>query len=112
MADSTFNLKYLFTGEGVKDWYKALGAGWRIAVMVALAFFLLTGIRGCFTKISPNVNKPHVIVTPFAKVEKIDQSNVQVSVTEKNWEVSLGMGAIRYDNKDGVIIGGTIKRKF
>jgi hypothetical protein len=107
-----FDLTYLFTGEGIKDWYKALGAGWRIGVMCLLGFLLLSGIRGCFTKVSPNVNKPHVIVTPFAKVEKIDQSNVQISMTEKNWELSLGMGVMRYDNKDGVIMGGTIKRKF
>jgi len=29
-----FNLKYLFVGEGKKDWFKAMGLGWRLAVII------------------------------------------------------------------------------
>ena len=107
-----FSLKYFLLGKGLPDWFSAWGSGWRIILTIILLFFLISGIRGCFVKEPKNINKPHVIVTPFAKVEKIDQSNVQVSVEEKPWEVSLGGAVLRFDNKDGVLVGGMIKRKF
>ena len=107
-----FSLNYLIAGEGIKDWYKALGNGWRIAVIVTLGAFLILGIRGCFVKQPQNINKPHVIVTPFAKVEKIDQTSTQISMTEKTWEAGLGGGAITYDNKSGVGVWGWLKKKW
>lgn len=29
-----FNLSYLIKGEGAKDWYKAVGNGWRFSVIL------------------------------------------------------------------------------
>ena len=29
-----FNLGYLIKGEGAKDWYKALGNGWRLGFII------------------------------------------------------------------------------
>lgn len=31
---SKFNLKYFFVGDGAKDWFKALGNGWRLLVII------------------------------------------------------------------------------
>lgn len=107
-----FDLGYFIKGSGLEDWWKALGLGWRLIVFGVFIFFLISGIRGCFVKEPKNVNKPHVVVTPFAKVEKIDQSNVQVSIDEKTWEVGIGAGALTFDNKNGGLIGGWVRRRF
>ncbi len=110
-----FNLLYFFKGAGLEDWWKALGLGWRLLVIGVGVIVLLSGARtvvGWFIKPQQNVNKPTVVVTPFARVDKIDQTSTQISMNEKSWELSLGMGVMRYDNKDGVIVGATIKRKF
>lgn len=111
-----FNLKYLFAGEGAKDWWKALGNGWRIGVFILIAILLAAGgvqvWRFFFPVKSGNVNKPHAVVLPFAKVEKIDQTSTQVLLEEKAWEVALGGGVLTYDNKSGLFVGGSIKRKW
>ncbi|MFA5299836.1 MAG: hypothetical protein WC389_16755 [Lutibacter sp.] len=111
-----FSLKYLIAGEGKKDWYKALGNGWRIAVIVILAILLFAGGMQVwnffFPKKSGNVNNPHTVVLPFAKVDKVDQTSTQVLIEEKAWELSVGAGILNYDNKSGVAFGGVLKRKW
>ena len=112
---ANFDLLYFFKGEGLKDWWKALGMGWRLLVIAISIITLLTGVRtvvGWFIKPQQNVNKPTVVVTPFAKVDKIDQTSTQISMTEKAWEAGIYFGGIRYDNKDGVMIGCSLKRKW
>ena len=114
MADK-FDLKYLFTGEGLKDWYKALGAGWRLVVIFVAIVTIVTGVRsviGWFVKPQQNINKPSVIITPFARVDKIDQTSTQISMNEKTWETGLFGGGVRWDNKDGVFFGCSIKKRW
>jgi hypothetical protein len=79
-------------------------------VLIIMGFFAVW--RFLFPKPASNIHKPTAIVTPFAKVEKIDQSSQQVLVEEKPWEVSVGGGVLRYDNKDGFIGGLMVRRKF
>ena len=119
MADvidkNKFNLSYFFSGDGLKDWWKAAGMFWRIIVIILALIALTVGAQtviGWFIKPQQNVNKPHVIVTPFAKVEKIDQTSTQVNVSpEKPWELGAGIGALRFDNKDGVLVGFNFANK-
>jgi len=101
--------------ERLVDWntYKK----WASYVVISLvALLLIVGVfaiwRFIFPKPAQNIHKPTAIITPFAKVEKLDQSSQQILVEEKPWEVSLGAGVLRYDNKDGWIGGAVIKRKF
>ena len=112
-SKTKFDLGYFFTGEGLKDWYKSWGLGWRLALSVALLVFLGLGIRGCFIKQPANINKPHVVVLPGAKVEKVDQTSTQINVgPEKPWELGLTGGVFTYDNKNGAAGFVTIKRRF
>ena len=111
-----FNLKYLIAGNGKKDWYKALGNGWRIAAIGVVVILLVAGGMQVwnffFPKKSGNVNNPHTVVLPFAKVDKIDQTSTQVLIEEKAWELAVGAAGITYDNKSGLLVGGWLKRKW
>jgi len=95
------------------DTYKKYAGYVIITIGVVLLIVGMFAIwRFIFPKPSQNIHKPTAIVTPFAKVEKLDQSSQQILVEEKPWEVAVGGGVMRYDNKDGAIIGAMIKRKF
>ncbi|MFA5133078.1 MAG: hypothetical protein WC444_07165 [Candidatus Paceibacterota bacterium] len=111
-----FNLKYLFVGSGTEDWWKALGSLIRIIAMVSLAVLLVLGALNVwnffFPKPSQNIHRPSTIVLPGAKVDKIDQSSIQVMVEEKTWELGVGAGGITYDGKSGLFLGGWIKKKW
>ena len=76
--------------------------------------FMLTCVKNFFFPPKKMVNKPVTVVLPFAKVEKgaIDQSNTQISLDEKLNEVGVYGGGLRYDQKDGVFVGVSYKRKF
>lgn len=80
----------------------------------AIIFVLVCVKNFFFPKKDTQVNRPIAYIAPFAKAEKgaISQDNTQVLVTEKPWEVGVGVGAGRFDNKDGY--GGflTVKRKW
>jgi len=65
-----------------------------------------------FRKVPQNVSNQKVVVTPFAKVDKIDQSSIQVMVEEKTWELGIGVGAVTYDNKSGAMAGVWVKKKW
>jgi hypothetical protein len=57
-----FNLKYLFTGDPVnpvKDWYKAIGYGWRIgAIGLVLVLIIFTIWKAFFEK--KNLQQTHI----------------------------------------------------
>lgn len=89
-----------------------------VYVLIAVAGVLLIvgGVslwRFVFPKPEKQTNAPKVtgLVLPGGKV-KIDQTNTQISMDEKPWEVGVGAGGIRYDNKDGYFLGGWVKRKW
>lgn len=69
--------------------------------------------RWVFPKPEKQTNAPKVtgLVLPGGKV-KIDQTNTQVSLDDKPWEVGLGGGGLTYDNKTGVFVGGWVRRKW
>jgi len=56
-AKSKFNLKYLFVGDPVnpaKDWFKAIGFGWRIGIIaLALGFIIFTFWKAYLKKPPP-----------------------------------------------------------
>ncbi len=112
--EGKFSPKYFIAGGGPEAWFKALGYGWRIGLAVVLAGLLIAGGFSIWRFIFPvpdkQINKPKVTVLPFAKIGTIDQSNVQVLMEEKKWAVSLGGEQLRWDNRDGWIIGGFVTR--
>jgi len=116
MDKSKFDLKYLLIGEGAKDWYKALGNGWRLALIGIVLILIIAGgitIKNfLFPKPSQNVNKPTAVALPFSKVDKIDQTSTQILMEEKSWEAGVGGGVITYDNKAGMAVGGWVKKKW
>jgi hypothetical protein len=84
------------------------------AIYIGITLLLVIVWKFLFPSPDKQINKPISWVAPFAKVEKggIDQSNTQIELDGKPWEVGAGVGGFRYDNKDGY--GGMvfIKRKF
>jgi len=58
-----FDLKYLLVGDGKKDWYKALGNGWRIAAILIVVILLVVGSISLWRSI---FGKPQVQNTTFS----------------------------------------------
>ena len=114
--EGKFNLKYFLVGTGKESWFKALGNGWRIGVIIILIIVFLSGglslWRFFFPKPSSNINKPIAVALPFSKVEKIDQTSTQIMVTEKDWYAEVFGAGINYDNKSGIVVGGRVGRKW
>lgn len=84
-------------------------------IIGTIIFFMLLCVKNFFfPKPKQQVNKPVTVVLPFGRVEKggIDQSNTQISLDEKLNEVGIGVGGLRYDDKDGAFAGVWYKRKF
>lgn len=79
---------------------------------VVIGIIALTIWKAWFEKKPANVSNQRVVVTPFAKVEKIDQSSIQVMVEEKTWELGIGVGVLNYDNKNGAFAGVMIKKRW
>jgi Na+(H+)/acetate symporter ActP len=110
METEKFDLKKWFSGLiNPVTWGKSI----QYLVMICAVLFVAFAIKNTFFPTKSNVNKPVTIVTPFAKVEKIDNTSTQISVEkEKSFEVGVGVAGMRYDNKDGAIVGGWGKWKF
>jgi len=112
----SFDLGYFLKGAGPEDWFKALGLGTRFIVVILIVGLLAAGGISIWRFIFPvpdkQINRPRVYALPGSKIEKIDQSNVQVLMEEKKWAVSAGGGLLRWDNRDGWIIGVGITRKW
>jgi len=110
MSEEKFDIKKWFTGlADPVTWSKSV----LYLVMICAILFIAFAIKNTFFPTKSNVNKPVTVVTPFAKVEKIDNTSTQISVEkERQFEVGLGGGGLRYDNKDGVFVGGWGKWKF
>jgi Na+(H+)/acetate symporter ActP len=103
----------------IKKWFSGLinpvtwGKSIQYLVMICAVLFVAFAIKNTFFPTKSNVNKPVTIVTPFAKVEKIDNTSTQISVEkEKSFEVGVGAGVLRYDQKDGYFGGAWGKWKF
>ena len=85
-------------------------------IITAVAVLLIVGgvslWRFIFPKKDTQANNPKVVVTPFARVDAIDQTNTQIDMSEKPWEVGIGVGVVQYDNKAGMMAGAFVKRRW
>ena len=93
-------------------WYKVAGIGIKAGIVVLILIGCLSLWRFFFPAADKQINRPRTYVLPGAKVDKIDQSNVQVLLEEKKWAISLGGGALRWDNRDGAFAGFWVTRKW
>ena len=100
----------------VKNRLLDIGTYKKYAVYLLLTLLLLLLFRGIWSllfKPQTQVNKPTAVVIGKAMAGAIDQTSTQIKVEgEKPWEVGIGAGAFRYDQKDGY--GGMlfVKRRF
>jgi hypothetical protein len=89
MADldkSKFDLAYFFKGEGLKDWYKALGNGWRLAaIIIALVFVGVTIYRAYFTKNQTQTQKMIIYPFSFSTVTFSPQQEQKQEVKKRAW---------------------------
>ena len=110
MANEPFDIKKFLKGfVDPTTWSKTVV----YLIIGGVIVFTLMCVKNYFFPTKKNVNKPVTTVLPFARVGKVDNTNTQITVEkEKAWEVGLGVGGIRYDGKDGVIGGVTVKRRF
>jgi hypothetical protein len=76
-----FNLGYFFKGAGVEDWWKALGHGWRLLVIIALCFVVFKGIMTFFP--TQKQTQTNTITAQAGSTVNIGQS--QSSVKARPW---------------------------
>ena len=117
VTDKTkFSLSYLLAGDGIKDWWKAWGTGWRLVVTILIVVLLLTGAVRVYSFIFPkakqNVSQQRIIALPGSTIGAVDMKTIQVSVEEKTWEVGVGGGVLNYDSKNGAAAFGWVRKRF
>jgi hypothetical protein len=109
MMDEKVDIKKWFTGLiNPVTWSKAF----QYLIMIGIFCLIFYCIKQTFFPTKNNVNKPVTTVLPFAKVDKIDNTNTQISIErEKPFEVGAGVGGGRIDDKDayGAMVWGKIK---
>lgn len=79
-----FSLKYLITGEGAKDWWKAWGAAVKVTITVIGILLLIFGINNVwkmlFPKTNQNLSKQTFTVKDGGHVDNI---TIQTTVRDK-----------------------------
>lgn len=108
--ENKFDIKKWFSGfVSTVSWSKEIKTLISVGLIALFAYMIWFTF---FRKTPQNVSNQRVVVTPFAKVDKIDQSSIQVMVEEKTWEMGVGVGAVSYDNKSGAMAGVWVKKKW
>lgn len=112
MADpiESFDIKKWFSGlANPITWGKSI----QYLIMIGAILFVLVALKNTFFPSRAITNKPQALVIGKAEKGAIDQTSTNIVVEkEKAFEVGLGVGAVRYDNKDGGIVGGWGKWRF
>lgn len=107
---NSFSWKYLFAGEGIKDWWKALGALWRIVVIIIIFVFFVCGFVTLKNVLFPppgdNVHKPWIIALPGSTVTNPDlHSEQKMEQKKRPWWMPIpyifGEGAVRTRSSGG-----------
>lgn len=103
----------------IVKWFKGLinpvtwGKSIQYLIMICAVLFVAFAIKNTFFPSKSITNKPHAIVIGKAEKGAIDQTSTNVVVEkEKAFEVGVGVGVGRFDNKDGYAGGGWFKWKF
>ena len=103
-----FDIKKWFSG-----WFDPVT--WGKAFIYIGIFFVLVAVKNFIIPPKTNVSKPTNVIMPFAKLETgaISQPTTQTTIEkEKSFEVGGGVAGMRYDNKDGVMVGIFGKYRF
>ena len=105
-----FDIRKFFSGFiNPTTWSKAI----IFLVMGAVIVVVIVGVKNLFFPNKSITNKPHALVIGKAEKGAIDQTSTNIVVEkEKSFEVGIGVGVVRYDDKDGGIVGGWGKWKF
>ena len=103
MSEEKFDIKKWFLGfANPTTWSKAV----LFTIMGVIIVVVLVGVKNLFFPKKSITNKP--VAVAIGKVEKgaIDQTSTNIVVEkEKAFEVGVGVGAGRFDNKDGYMGG-------
>ena len=86
-----------------------------VLITIATVLLVVGGVslwRFIFPVADKQIYKPRAFVVGKVEAGGIVQSSEQTLVTEKPWEISVGGGVVRYDQKDGYFGGVMVKRKF
>lgn len=106
-----FSWKKWFSGFG--DFLSNMKDLKTVITIILLLFVAVTVWRAYFSKRVSNISQPRVVALPGSHIEKIEQPTTQVYVEpEKTWEVGVGAAVLQFDNKNGGILGGWIKKKW
>lgn len=107
-----FDLKYLITGAGKEDWFKALGLGSRFLIVLLIVGLLAAGgmtlWRTFFPKPQQNISKP--VHVGLLSHDTVDQSTVQNVINPKRkwWEpipyVAV-FGEVKGSSTDNINLG-------
>ena len=82
-------------------------------IMICAILFVVYAIKNTFFPSKSITNKPHALVIGKAEAGAIDQTSTNIVVEkEKPFEVGVGAGVVRYDQKDGYFGGVFGKWKF
>ena len=110
MAENeTFDIRKWITGfVDPKTWGKSVV----YLVMAGCILFVLLCLKNTFFPSKSIVNKPHALAIGSVAAGAIDQRSTNIVVKDSDWEVGLGGAGITYDNKNGALVGGWVKKKF
>ena len=110
MDGEKFDIKKFLTGFiNPTTWSKTVV----YMITAGCILFVLFCVKNTFFPSKTITNKPHALVIGKAEKDSINQSSVNVSVEkEKPFEVGVGGGVLRYDQKDGAFAGAWGKYKF
>ena len=105
-----FDIKKFFSGFiNPATWSKSIV----YLVMICAILFIAYAIKNTFFPSKSITNKPHALVIGKAEAGAIDQTSTNIVVErEKPFEVGVGAGVVRYDQKDGYFGGVFGKWKF
>lgn len=84
-----FNLGYLVAGEGMKDWWKAAGAGIKLAIIGIVLFLIIFGLLSTYRHFFPSSPKP-TSATTVGHIESGGVSNV-TNIVNQSPKLSQGV---------------------
>jgi hypothetical protein len=92
---SKFSLSYFFFGEGIKDWWKSWGFGWRLIVTILVILFIVTAVqRVFFSKNQTQTQKLVIMPFSFSTVTYAPQQEQKQEIKKRPWWLPYVFGEL------------------